>query len=378
MNNRERYVRTMHFQPVDRVPNWEDGPQEQTLQRWYGEGMPRGTDLERGSWCYYGSEFFELDRQGYVDVDMGFLPLFDPEVLWDDEKYEIKRSIHGFVSKALKRGFVRGQRISMDQYLEFPVKTREDWEKLKARLDPDSPARYPMWWDDKVRIWKDRDYPLHLPIVTAHMFNSFYGTFRSFMGTEMACTIFYDDPKWAEEMLEYIENFIVRSITRALNDVEIDAFMWFEDFAGKGGPLVGPNIVKKFFWERYRRINDLIRSKGCDVIFLDTDGDARILLPLLISAGMNGTYPTEVAAGMHPLELRAEYGHDLLIMGGIDKRTLIESKEATAAELLRTLPPLLADGGYIPTLDHQSPPEVSYDAWCYYLDLKRKIIEGRL
>ena len=41
MNNVERFQKTMNFEPVDKMPvvewaNWWD----QTLTRWYGEGLP--------------------------------------------------------------------------------------------------------------------------------------------------------------------------------------------------------------------------------------------------------------------------------------------------------------------------------------------------
>ena len=34
------------------------------------------------------------------------------------------------------------------------------------------------------------------------------------------------------------------------------------------------------------------------------------------------------------------------------------------------------EGGFIPTLDHLVTWDVSYENWLYYLDLKRKTVEG--
>ena len=51
----------------------------------------------------------------------------------------------------------------MPQWLRFPLETREDWEtKFKPRLNPTSPCRYPLYWEEKKRIWKHRDYPLSI------------------------------------------------------------------------------------------------------------------------------------------------------------------------------------------------------------------------
>jgi uroporphyrinogen decarboxylase len=51
----------------------------------------------------------------------------------------------------------------------------------------------------------------------------------------------------------------------------------------------------------------------------------------------------------------------------------MKSKEAIDAELLR-LKPLVEEGGYIPTVDHRVPPEVSLENYVYYLKAKRKLI----
>ena len=376
MNTAERFVRSMHFQPVDRVPLWEDGPFEQTLDRWYREGLPRDTHLIKGAWTYYGSEFFGLDRNGYLDVNLGMVPEFDVEVLEENERYDIIRDSTGIVKRRLKGEIVRGESVNMDQRLDWPVKCREDWEALKWRYNPHSPARYPQWWEDTVRCLRGRDYPLHMPVVTGSMLNSLYGPLRNWMGTENACTVFYDDPAWVHEMMDFIADFLIAATKRALEDVELDCFLWFEDYAYKAGPLLSPKIVKEFLLPRYRRVNDWVRSRGVDVIFLDTDGDPSLIIPLLLEAGVNGIYPNESQAGVDVVKLRKEYGHDLLLLGGVDKRVLEQDKKAIEKELLYKLPSLLEDGGFIPTLDHLVTWDVSYENWLYYLDLKRKIVEG--
>jgi len=97
----------------------------------------------------------------------------------------------------------------------------------------------------------------------------------------------------------------------------------------------------------------------------------------MIEAGVNYHWPLESAAGMDPVKLRAEYGKDLALSGGIDKRELAKDKVAIEAELLSKVVPLLEAGGYIPTVDHTVPPEVPLDNFLYYLELKRKIAEGK-
>lgn len=194
------------------------------------------------------------------------------------------------------------------------------------------------------------------------------------MGTKSACTIFYDDPVLAEEILDYMTDYLMEVTQRALEQMDIDQFNFFEDYAYNAGPLIGPHIFRRFLMPRYRRICDFLRSHGVRHISLDSDGNTEVLISLMIEAGITCHWPLERAANMDPLKLRAQYGHDLALCGGIDKRALIRGRKAIEEELYRHVPQLLAEGGYIPTIDHTITPDVSYDNWVYYLELKRKIL----
>lgn len=373
MTGRERFLRTFHYESVDRVPLIECGAWGQTFDRWEREGMPQDVHASRHLFLE-GSEFFQLDRVYWLALNFGMMPGFEVEVIEETGRYLVRRGADGVVTRALKEGTSRGTRASMDTYLEFPVRERKDFEALKARYDPASPARCPEWWSDLVRGLQGRDYPVILPYVGAI---GFYSRFREWMGTQNACTVFYDDPALAHEMAEFIADFTIRTIDRAIRDVDVDAFMWFEDYAFKTGPLISPSIFREFLLAPYRRVNDVLRSHGIDIIIQDTDGNPEVLLPLHLEAGINVFYPIECAAGMDPVEIRKKYGRDLLLWGGIDKRELAKDKDAIERELLYKLPPLLEDGGYIPMLDHTVPPDVPYENWFYYLEMKRKIAEGR-
>jgi uroporphyrinogen decarboxylase len=375
MNGRERFLRCMQFKPVDRVHNWEVGPWGQTIDRWHEEGMPRDVHVPRDFWD--GNEFFGLDRIASLDINLDFLPEFDEIIVEETDRYLISWRTDGILTKAMKEGTSRGMRMSMDQYIEFPVKTRQDFEAVKWRLDPASPARYPPWWDDEVRCVQGCGYPLQVPKMSKQGNIGLYSRLREWMGTVAACTVFYDDPAFAEEMLDVIADLIINTMERALNGVKVDIFNWWEDFAYNSGPLISPKIFKKFMMPRYRRVNDFLRSHGVEIIIMDTDGNPTVLLPLMIEVGFDGFWPIECAAGMDPVKLRAEFGHDLAMMGGIDKRVLAQDKKAIEAELLYKVPDLIEDGGYIPGIDHALPPDAPYENWLFYLDFKRKLLEGR-
>jgi uroporphyrinogen decarboxylase len=63
------------------------------------------------------------------------------------------------------------------------------------------------------------------------------------------------------------------------------------------------------------------------------------------------------------------------MIGGLDKRALAKGKKEIEAEILRKVPPLIKDGGYIPRPDHSIPPDVSYDNFKYFMEFLRIIME---
>lgn len=369
MNNRERFLGMLSFQPVDRGFNYELGMWGQVIDRWHEEGWPIDEHVPN---LIEGSEFFQIDRIGYLPLRVvELMPDFEPEVLAEDERYITMRYSDGHVSRALKEGTSHGTRMSMDQNLSWPITSLEDWQGLKRRYNAHSPARYPQWWGDVVRCLQGRDYPLAL----TH--NGCFGLFsmmRRLMGTETACMAFYDQTVLVEDMLDYLTDYLIELTTPALQALEVDYFNYFEDFSYNAGPLVGPKLFRQYLMPRYRRINDHLRAHGVRHIWLDSDGNSDVLIPLFIEVGITCHWPLERVAGMDPLALRKKYGHDIALAGGIDKRALAMDRRAIDEELYHHVPQLLEDGGYIPTLDHAVPPDISYDNWLYYLEVKRKLL----
>jgi len=77
-------------------------------------------------------------------------------------------------------------------------------------------------------------------------------------------------------------------------------------------------------------------------------------------------WPFEVQAGMDVLQVRRQFGRDLAIWGGIDKRALAMGGETMRREVDRVMP-LVEEGGYIPEPDHGIPPDVSWPDFCEYM-----------
>jgi uroporphyrinogen decarboxylase len=143
--------------------------------------------------------------------------------------------------------------------------------------------------------------------------------------------------------------------------------------AYKAGPLISPDMVKKFMVPRYKKITELLRNNGVDIIFVDCDGNIEQLIPLWLESGINYVWPLEQAAGNDAVALRKKYGNDLILSGAIDKRALVKGEEAIRAEVMSKVPFLLKKSGYFPTVDHTIPPNVPFKNYCYYINTLREV-----
>ncbi|MCM8770145.1 MAG: hypothetical protein NC911_10880 [Candidatus Omnitrophica bacterium] len=351
------------------VPNYELGLWGQTKNRWIAEGLP--VDQVYLGDMFEGEPFFRLDRRAFIRIDCGPIPRFEYQVIEENDRYLIARHEDGVVTKALKEGTVAGTRPCMDNYLEFPVKDRKTWKEVKKRFNPLTPIRYPLWLDKLVKMWQERDYPLCL---LGNGSFGLYSQLRRWLGTEALSYLFYDDPALIEEMVEFTAEFLLNLVEKVIIQVQPDYFNFFEDCAGKGGPLFGPEIFRRFFSRPYRRIIDRLTNAGITSFWVDSDGNIDVLIPLWLEVGINCFWPLEQASGMDPRRLRQKFGKAMVLCGGLDKRALSKDKKAIEEELYAKIPPLVEQGGYIPHIDHIIPPDVPYSNFQYYLELKWKLL----
>jgi uroporphyrinogen decarboxylase len=363
----------MQYKPVDRVPNWEAGVWGQTRDRWEAEGLPNNTV----NWDWFtGDEYFGMDVREFIPVDWGMKPPFEHKVLERTDRYEVIQDGNGTVRKALLEGSAHGTRASMDQYLRFAVETPEDFAELKKRYPVDVPLRWrPYWKELLLPAWKTREHVLILGHNCAA--GGFYWRARQWMGTENVCYAWYDHPEMMHDMMAFYAEFTMAVAEPVLKEIAPDYFIFAEDMSMKNGPLLSPDTFREFIFPHLKKMVEFFRSHGIPHVGIDTDGNCEALIPLYLEAGLDFMWPCERAADMDPVRIRREYGRDMRLWGGVDKRELAKDKKAIDAHL-KALAPLIEEGGFIPTVDHTVPPDVSLDNFRYYMDRKRDLLAGRL
>jgi hypothetical protein len=354
MTERERFLAVMEYQPVDRVPNHEVGVWSQTVDSWEEQG---------------------LNIREFIPVNYGMMPAFEHEILEENDQYIIARHANGIVTKALKEGTSRGMRLSMDQYLDFPVKNLEDFHALKKRFNPFLQGRYPPEWR-KIMLprWKQREHVLILGTNASTL--GFYWRAREWMGTEGASYAWYDQPKLMHEMMEFVADFTIEVSRPILEEIAPDYVFINEDMAMKNGPLLSPKTYRTFIFPHMQRTVEFFKKCGVRYVLVDTDGNSEPLIPLLMEAGVDGLWPLERASDMNPIAIRKKYGRELRLWGCVDKRELAKDKQAID-DHLRTFIPLIEEGGFIPTVDHLVPPDVSLENFRYYMERKQALLEGK-
>ncbi|NLY01442.1 MAG: hypothetical protein GXY83_35570 [Rhodopirellula sp.] len=93
------------------------------------------------------------------------------------------------------------------------------------------------------------------------------------------------------------------------------------------------------------------------VPFVDTDGDVTLMVPWLLRERIRGVLPLERQAGVDGIDLRRAFP-PLCLVGHFDKMVMDKGEEAMRNEFERLLP-LMRSGGFIPSVDHQTPPHVT-------------------
>jgi len=372
MTSRERFHACMNYGPADRAPNHEVGVWVQTKHSWRDEGL--AVDDLNWDW-FVGEERWGFDPREYFDVRFDMIPPYEEKVISRDGDTEIIQRANGVISKALVTGAAEGMRASMDEYLRFPVETPEDFRELKKRFRPSSATRYPAYWREfQLEGWKRREHVLVLGKNCSTL--GFYWRGREWMGTENLSYAWYDHPEMMHQMMEFIADFTIETARPALEaGIAPDYVFINEDLSMKNGPLLSPKTYQEFIFPHMKRLVAFFKEHGVSWVVVDTDGNCELIIPQFLDAGVDAIWPLERASDMDPVAIRRKFGRGLRLWGGVDKRELAKGPAAIDAHL-RTLQPLVAEGGFIPTVDHLVPPDVSLANFEHYMMRKQLLLRG--
>ncbi len=244
--------------------------------------------------------------------------------------------------------------------LDYPVKTMDDWLKIKPWYEF-SEARFGDGWQAEALRRREAG-----AVICAAIPGGFDEP-RELMGEENLCLAYYEQPELVHDILQTIGATAFKVLERMSKAVPVDLLFVHEDMAGKSGPLAGPAQVREFIAPYYRKTWDLLRERGARLFDQDSDGNMNPVIDAFLEAGVNCMHPMEPAAGMDIVQVRRQYGTRLAFYGGIDKHVLRQGRDAIARELEYKIPPMVRTGGCVLGLDHRIPNGTPLENYRFYI-----------
>jgi hypothetical protein len=322
MNHVERFRAAMSFEPADRLPRWEWAMWwDQTIARWHGEGLPRELDFGR---VFDIAQYFGLDPY--------------QQFWFSTTEATIEATQH---------------------HVEGIVANMDDYRAIKPRLYPDHAKAI-----EAMRPWAQRQ--AHGEAVVWATLEGFFWFPRTLMNIERLSYAFYDQPELVHAINSDLTEFNL-GLVRQMAKVCVPTFMTLaEDMSYNHGPMISRQVFEEFLAPYYRRVVAELNERDI-LLIVDTDGDVTQLAPWLQGVGVTGVLPLERQAGVDGMRLREQFP-TLRMIGHFDKLVMNQGEAAMRSEFER-LAPLMKTGGFIPSVDHQTPPGVSLGQYRAYLRL---------
>ncbi len=346
----ERIVRCLTGGDIDRVPfgvgiGW--CPWGETLENWKKEADDK--TLDPGKIIGFEHSF------AVPLLESGPFPHYENKTIADEGETIVTVDWRGITMRNRKDGG------SMPEFLDYPVKTPDDWDRIKKeryRLDQID-GRVTENWPTFVNRLKTTGEAVQVGTFPWGVF----GTVRDILGTEELLISFITEPEMVKDMMQYNTSLWIGLWERVAEKVQIDHIHIWEDMSGRQGSLISPAMVEEFMMPCYHRIVDFAKANGVRIVSVDTDGDCSELVPLMMKHGVNMFFPFEVQAGNDILEYRRKYP-GLGIIGGLDKNALSRNRADVDVEIEKAATMILK-GRYVPGFDHLIAPDAKWENFIY-------------
>ena len=373
MNARERVLAALNHQQADRVPI-HDSPWVATVERWRKEGLPMVNP----------AEYFDYELVSFTPDTSPRLPI---AVVQETDEYIVHRTPYGGLRRDHK------DYATTPEIIDYPCKSREDWERIKGRL---TPSRERVDWEgswlagnaDDTRGQESvlergrRDWRRGLPgcrqareqgrFVCYNVMVG-YDKLQFYVATEQLLMAIATEPDWVRDMYEADANLAIAMYEMmAEGGFQFDGVWLTCDLGYRNGLLFSPRHYDEQLRPTLRRLFQYFKARGLPVI-LHSCGCVRDLIPRFIEDGLTCLQPLEVKAGMDLIALKRQFGDQLAFMGGIDVRAMADADPAVIEEEIATkISYAKVGGGYVYHSDHSVPNNVSLDRYRRVLELVRK------
>ncbi|HAX17765.1 MAG TPA: hypothetical protein DCY00_04115 [Actinobacteria bacterium] len=372
MNSREKFLSVLDGDNREICMKTEFAYWAGTIKQWFKEGLPQKaliaediTDSEslRGSKPLSDQyvkkvdlnvmDYFKLDS--YLEkFPFDLSPMLETEIIEENSNYKIFTDNFGIKQKIYKHD------SSILLILEYPIKSRDEFENYKLLYDKDFKKRLPADFDNLSAALNKRDFPIRLGG------NPFGFSFlaRHLMGDYAYLINLYDNPDFIKDFNDFFLEYVLEYFSVILQKIQVDCIFIIEDVAYRSGSFISPEMFKEFLSPNYIRFIDYLKQFNIKNIFVDCDGKINELIPLWINVGVNGLFPLEAVNDIE--KIREDFPY-LKLMGGFNKKVLFKDSDKTEIdkELEKTYR-MIKKGRYIPHIDHAVSPDVTWQNFKYY------------
>lgn len=381
MNTRQRILAVLNYGHYDRLPILHFGFLDAALRKWAAEGHLNPADYPD---IHDGSP--DEDRLSQrLGFDGNYHRIFAPHArIWPMFEPRVIEVMPDGMRKYLNaEGVVVLQGDDVDGIpaeIDHTLKGRREWDEIyreRYRFFPERVTNVLVNCNGVMKRFDQggREF-LADPNRETHILlhcGSLYGSLRDVVGVVNLSYLSADDEALFDEMIDTNAELCYRNTEAALaSGALFDIGHFWEDICYKNGPLVSPGVFHKKVGPHYKRITDLLRRHGIDLVSLDCDGLIDHLIPTWIENGVNVMFPIEVGtwhASLAPW--REKYGRAIRGVGGMDKRVFARDYAAVDAEVER-LRRLVDLGGYLPCVDHRIPGDARWENVQYYCERMRQ------
>jgi len=172
-------------------------------------------------------------------------------------------------------------------------------------------------------------------------------------GYENVLMDMYYREKEINYLLDGITDFNVEISKKIVKLGIVDGLRTGDDVGAQGGMVISPEMFRKFFKKRYKKIWEIYKDKNLP-IFHHSCGNIMEIIPDLIEIGLDVLTPIQPEA-MDPKELSKRFGKRLSFLGGISTQSTLPFgiPQDVRNEIINRIKVLGRDNGYIISPSHE-------------------------
>lgn len=172
------------------------------------------------------------------------------------------------------------------------------------------------------------------------------------------------EPDYVHALLErivdaWLEN--LRRFSQAVGD-RVQIIQFNDDLGTQDGPFLSVEMFRELIFPHYKRALDWIHENTRMKVFMHNDGAIFDFLPTLIEMGVDILNPVQTTAkGMDPLELKRQFGDQIVFWGGsCDCQDTLSfgTPDEVAREVEESIRILSPNGGFVLASVHNIQAEV--------------------